>query len=99
MLDTSRPIVARPEYSIVLSAHRQMGAVRKMSTKFCQRNGCGQSSGDSVWLLVINAVSVMKTNGARNSAATTTSRLLFATASSRRRRRAAHGGFRRANGL
>ena len=70
----------------------------KTSKKFAQRNGCGQSCDDSVWSFVISAVSVMKTNGARNAIAAAISTLWFATPSRNLRRRTAAGGRRRTNG-
>src|SRR5438034_5263427 len=85
MLEISRPSVASPEYMSVFSAQRQIGACRKTSTKLLQRNGCGQRSEESAWVLVINEVSTMKTKGARNMAATTIKRLWFATETSTRR--------------
>jgi hypothetical protein len=78
----------------VFRAQRQIGAWWKTSTKFCQRNGCGQMCEDSAWLFVISAVSAMNTNGARKAMAATMSRLWFATASRKRRLRTAAGGFR-----
>ena len=54
---------------IVLSVQRQSGACWKTSTKLLQWNGCGHSFGVSAWSLVINAVSTMKTSGARNTIA------------------------------
>src|SRR2546421_792947 len=64
-LERSRPSVARPEYNIVFSVQRQIGAVVKTSSKLAQRNGCGHRLDESAWLFVISAVSTMKTIGAR----------------------------------
>ena len=47
----------------------------KTSKKLGQRNGCGQRCAESAWSFVISAVSVMKTNGARNAIAAAISRL------------------------
>src|SRR6478609_7876507 len=98
MLETRRPKVARAEYMNVFSAQRQSGAWLKTSMKFPQWNGCGQRSEDSAWFVLMSAVNVMKTKGARKSAARTISRLWFATPIRNRRRRTANGGLRRTSG-
>src|SRR5256885_15998446 len=97
MLETSTPSVASPEYISVFSVQCHSGAVVKTFTKLWNANGCGQSFDDSAWSFVINAVSVMKANGARNMIAAAMRMLWFATAASRRLRRTLAGGRRRTN--
>src|SRR4051812_28291874 len=98
MEERTTPIVARHEYSMVFSVQRQSGALVKMSMKFWGRKGCGQRFADNAWSVVINDVSAMNTNGARNAIAATISRLLSATEIRKRFRRTARGGRRRTSG-
>ena len=74
-LETSTPTVASKEYCKVLSVHRQHGALVKTSTKLCHANGWGHRRAERAWSFVMSAVSVMKTNGARNAIAAAISRL------------------------
>src|SRR5947207_14971242 len=67
----------------------------KTSTKFCQRNGCGQRCDESAWSFVISAVMRMKANGARNAIAEAISSEWLATATRKRCRRTEAGGRRR----
>src|SRR5437868_15029995 len=98
-LETSTPSVASTEYFMVLNVQRQNGAFVNTSTKLCHANGCGHIRAESAWLFVINAVRVMKMNGARNAIDVAMSTLWFATVTSRRRRRIRAGGRRRTNGV
>jgi hypothetical protein len=75
MLETSRPTVARPEYSSEFSVQRQNAPFANTSEKLLHRKGCGQRSVESACRSVISAVNKMKTNGARNSAAIAINRL------------------------
>src|SRR4051812_7603219 len=79
---------------MVFNVQRQSGAFVNTSTKFWRRNGCGQRSADSAWLVDIRDVRTMNPNGARNAIAAAIKRLLFATASRKRLRRTAAGGRR-----
>jgi hypothetical protein len=72
---------------VVLSVHLSSGDLSKTSTKFPHSKVFGQSSGESACFDVINAVSVMKTTGARNASASAIRTLCSATETRNRRRR------------
>ncbi len=79
--------------------HNVKCAFVKTSTKFDQWNGCGQRRAESAWSFDINAVSVMKRNGRRNSSPAATRMVWSATVTISRLRRTARGGFLRTNSV